>query len=414
MEAKTFGSFLAALRKANGMTQKELAERLHISDKTVSRWERDEGSPDLALIPVLAEIFGVTCDELLRGERRSPAEQGDAVTTAKGERERRRLLQASLSRYRSQSMLAMGLAMVGFLTAMICNLAFLQAVLGFLLGALFLVSGAVCQGVFMNQAFSSVADAELSEEERQFFRQSVIRLAFWSFGLDLVILGFHAPLLLVDAYVGLSAGNALLFGLVGGTAGLAVYGVVRYFVRAALVRRGMLSLGERETAYWQRHRLQGKCALVLAALLLTTAAAHWAANQFFGPYQIMEGTTFTDFASFAACMEEDVPGYGSEAYQQAEPISTPESTGSPEELTPTTLEDEEGNVLASYRRRNYSVFRISYGGENYLPITVYTYGDLAEAQQQTSRRNLCFLLVYGLETAAVAAVYLLRRNKGAA
>lgn len=412
MEAKTFGSFLAALRRAHGMTQKELAERLHISDKTVSRWEREEGTPDLALIPVLAEIFGVTCDELLRGERRTVSpEPGDAAPTAKGERERRRLLQAGLARYRSQSMLAMGLAVVGFLAALICNLAFLQAVLGFFVGALFLVAGAVCQGVFLNQAFSGVADADLSEEELQPFRQSVIDLAFWSFGLDLVVLGFHAPLLLVDAYVGLSAGNALVFGIVGGTAGLAVYGVVQYFVRAALVRRGFLSLGDREAVYWKRHGLQGKCALALAALLLTTAVAHWAANQFFGPYQIMEGTTFTDFASFAAFMEENVPGYGSEAYQQAEPI---ESAGSPVDLTPTTLEDEAGNVLASYFRHNYDVFRIAYGGENYLPITVYTYGDLAAARQQVSRRNLCFLLAYGLEAAAVAAVYLRRRRQVAA
>ncbi len=57
MEAKTMGSFLAALRKAAGMTQRELAERLHVSDKAVSRWERDECAPDLALLPVLAEIF---------------------------------------------------------------------------------------------------------------------------------------------------------------------------------------------------------------------------------------------------------------------------------------------------------------------------------------------------------------------
>ena len=41
MEKKTIGGFIAALRKANGMTQKELAERLHVSDKTVSRWGRD-------------------------------------------------------------------------------------------------------------------------------------------------------------------------------------------------------------------------------------------------------------------------------------------------------------------------------------------------------------------------------------
>ena len=79
MEKKTIGGFIAALRKANGMTQKDLAERLNVSDKTVSRWERDDGAPDLAAIPAIAEIFGVTCDELLRGERKSPAQRTEII-----------------------------------------------------------------------------------------------------------------------------------------------------------------------------------------------------------------------------------------------------------------------------------------------------------------------------------------------
>ena len=82
MEAKTIGKFITALRKANGMTQKDLAEKLNVSDKSVSRWERDEGAPDLSLIPVIAEIFDVTCDELLRGERKSPVER-EAAREAK-------------------------------------------------------------------------------------------------------------------------------------------------------------------------------------------------------------------------------------------------------------------------------------------------------------------------------------------
>lgn len=57
MEKKTIGGFIAALRKANGMTQKDLAERLNVSDKTVSRWERDDGAPDLAAIPLKARCF---------------------------------------------------------------------------------------------------------------------------------------------------------------------------------------------------------------------------------------------------------------------------------------------------------------------------------------------------------------------
>ena len=69
MEKKTMGAFISALRKANGMTQQQLADKLNISNKAVSRWERDECAPDISLIPPLAEILGVTCDELLKGER---------------------------------------------------------------------------------------------------------------------------------------------------------------------------------------------------------------------------------------------------------------------------------------------------------------------------------------------------------
>ena len=67
MEKKTIGKFIAALRKTNGMTQKELGEKLFVSDKTVSRWECDECTPELSLIPAIAELFGITTDELLRG-----------------------------------------------------------------------------------------------------------------------------------------------------------------------------------------------------------------------------------------------------------------------------------------------------------------------------------------------------------
>ena len=69
MEKKTIGSFISVLRRANGMTQAELAEKLFVSDKTVSRWERDESTPDLTLLPIIADLFGITVDELLRGQR---------------------------------------------------------------------------------------------------------------------------------------------------------------------------------------------------------------------------------------------------------------------------------------------------------------------------------------------------------
>ena len=70
MERKSIGMLIAALRRANGLTQKQLADRLGVSDKAVSRWERDESLPDLTLLPVIADLFHITVDELLRGECR--------------------------------------------------------------------------------------------------------------------------------------------------------------------------------------------------------------------------------------------------------------------------------------------------------------------------------------------------------
>lgn len=64
-----FGAFLARLRKERGMTQRELADRLHVSDKAVSKWERALSLPDVSLLIPLADCLGVSVTELLRGER---------------------------------------------------------------------------------------------------------------------------------------------------------------------------------------------------------------------------------------------------------------------------------------------------------------------------------------------------------
>lgn len=70
MDENRIGPFIAELRKENKMTQKELAEKLHITDKAVSKWERGLSCPDITLLTSIADIFGVTANELLNGQRR--------------------------------------------------------------------------------------------------------------------------------------------------------------------------------------------------------------------------------------------------------------------------------------------------------------------------------------------------------
>lgn len=66
------GRFIAGERKRKGCTQKQLAETLNISDKTISKWERGGGFPEVSLLLPLCGELGVTVNELLSGERVSP------------------------------------------------------------------------------------------------------------------------------------------------------------------------------------------------------------------------------------------------------------------------------------------------------------------------------------------------------
>jgi len=65
MTNKTMGEQIAELRREAGMTQRELAEKLHVTDKAVSKWERDLACPDTAALPQLAALLGCSVEELL-------------------------------------------------------------------------------------------------------------------------------------------------------------------------------------------------------------------------------------------------------------------------------------------------------------------------------------------------------------
>ena len=65
MKKESIGKMIAARRKEMGMTQLDLAEKMGVTDKAVSKWERDLSFPDVNSLPKLAEIFGMSVDELM-------------------------------------------------------------------------------------------------------------------------------------------------------------------------------------------------------------------------------------------------------------------------------------------------------------------------------------------------------------
>lgn len=66
MKKQTLGMMISTLRKEKGMTQLELAEKMGVTDKAVSKWERDLSFPDINSVPKLAEIFEISVDELMQ------------------------------------------------------------------------------------------------------------------------------------------------------------------------------------------------------------------------------------------------------------------------------------------------------------------------------------------------------------
>ena len=79
MNAKSVGALIAKLRKKQGLTQLDLAQKLNVSDKTISRWESGAGFPEVIQFPMLADIFGITVDYLMTGQRKGIAVAGNIL-----------------------------------------------------------------------------------------------------------------------------------------------------------------------------------------------------------------------------------------------------------------------------------------------------------------------------------------------
>ena len=68
MDCEKTGKLIRRLRQEKGYTQAGLADRLHVSDKAVSKWERGLGCPDISLLPQLSELLGAELESLIIGD----------------------------------------------------------------------------------------------------------------------------------------------------------------------------------------------------------------------------------------------------------------------------------------------------------------------------------------------------------
>ena len=74
MDKEKFGEFICYLRKEKGMTQKELGDKLHLTNKAISKWERGLSLPDICIIEEIAKNLDISVLELLNGEKNSESD----------------------------------------------------------------------------------------------------------------------------------------------------------------------------------------------------------------------------------------------------------------------------------------------------------------------------------------------------
>ncbi len=200
MQKNTIGTFIAALRKANGFTQQEIADRLNVSNKAVSRWERDECAPDITLLPALAELLGVSCDELLRGERIdcSPVEER---TDQRIQKQIKSLINRAISNFITLMWISIALSAVGLVVMLGVSYGFYRPVIGFSLMLLFIVAAFVCAVIAINRMKSVKTDnelfenADISQVER--FCTTLGKYSFAAFFVMLATVAYSLPLFFV-------------------------------------------------------------------------------------------------------------------------------------------------------------------------------------------------------------------------
>lgn len=321
MERKSIGSFIAVLRKAGGMTQRELADKLGISDKAVSRWERDETAPDLYLIPVIADIFGVTSDELLRGERVSMGEriientEQNEKQKEKSEKQVKAVLKAARNKFLTKTLICALIASVGMLGALLCNFVFFRCTLGFFVGLIFFTAAVIIEIAFAISAFSALDTEEFDLSAVRETKKYIIKKTELIVFLCVIFFAYCIPFLLagVDtSFVNVRADFDSWF--IVGTFFAVIFAIIGYVVNLRIdknaERKGIYTVEEtvrrkRALAKFRFISPLPKLGKIFLPMLAVTIALHIVCLNVFS-YEFFlrrSGTAWSDANSFVAYMQ---------------------------------------------------------------------------------------------------------------
>lgn len=441
MEKKTLGSLISALRRAAGMTQRDLAEKLNVSDKAVSRWERDESAPDLTLLPLIADLFDITVDELLRGQRRSAAdivENAEQTEYRKEENTHRQkmLLANSMRKFKSFMYIPIGLEAAGLLVALICNFGFYRAALGFLFGTAFMVAAFICSFVFTGIALPTNEDEYdgflINEYKRNVltYTHKVLFAAFVVI-IPIVLIG----IVWIDSgssYVGLPINSFIIMMpiltlIIGGI----FYEIGKFAILPRILKKYGIIEDENEKDRCKKiGKLAKRCVISFVCSLIIPMVAFVAIQEIVDRRTTFtSGKTFDNFEDFKEYIETYKPQVSyydngvivyEEDYTVLENGEYVDADGEQEEgiycEVPALNSDgtkDNYNVLYTYYKRNGEVMLTEWSVKNAerLPVKVYTVYDFQQSEAIHSGICVGLILIMAGEFIVTLVVYLRKRKK---
>ena len=420
MEKKTIGKFISALRKANGMTQKELGERLFVSDKTVSRWECDECTPELSLIPSIAEIFGITTDELLRGERNNPGREAATEDVAskqkaKSDKQFKLMLHSRKKKFTNLSFISIGLIIVGLIAAMICNLGFSRGLLGFCLASVFFVAATICQICF-TVSCRMLTDEEDTKHSKE-IQKANTKMVFVSvriFFAILMMLAFCLPIAVINVeyfnrYYGLTIDSWILFGtLFAVVTFILAFCVYKIFVLRALISKEMVSVEEPMVSKVNAESiLLRKISIVFAAVFAVIMLATYIITSSVSEADFIESVSFDDPDKFIEYVQNDYDAWYEEGYGHLP--SSSRLTNDPDHLNKTWSEIDGKEYY--YNSNLYDMLSILQRENGEWEIVVITVEADQDGRAVYSMINAGLLSLHVINLAVCTIWYLVKTKK---
>lgn len=427
MEKITIGKRISTLRKAKGLTQKEFGRLLYVSDKTVSRWERDECSPELSLIPAIAKIFEITTDQLLsEGYEILPLQP----VKEQDENQLKQTLYNKGRKHANLSLISLSISIAGLLLAITVNLGFSKGFLAFILAFTFCLASEICQICFTNSALIRANEMPLDKEIGDLNSRFTTKLIILSF-VNGIIFAFCLPLAtLID---GINFGMRFEFWCGYGLLFALIFFLLAYVIYALLIRNVLTEKNYITVTETKQLRIQQSNTLLkkVVAISLGVSLFIGIALAIFSNVEIglfIKKQRFEKCEDFKNWIENDYENWYKQGYYIDKDgdvvISSPnveqlpsdgkEEQESPENKVYRDILDSSGKVICTYYHNPdlYVSITFSENSDNKMPVTVITkeayYNALDTIQIIKSSLYLLFILNVGIS----CLVYIIKIYQG--